>query len=287
MEDLPREIMIVADDRSRSAHLVEGDSFDEDFICSLIDEPANQNMSIPSFVKEEDTIMAGANRFDQSTITTALESLSCDDDCDKTMTDYLEDNEVVPDCDASTSSTDTDTEMRYNVTDSTCPLCYFTVDGGEAVVLNACGHAVCVACFQQHIRSSYKRRSSVCCPMAAASQEPCQSKPLTRSLVRQIMATEVVLPAFLPKKTIPSPSNYHCCPTVGCTNMIYWKEGNGPPISDCFRCDQTGCLTCGVTPYHHNKSCCEYQASMIRPAAVEPMLVLEERTDRDTDRYSF
>jgi hypothetical protein len=279
MDDPPSVAAVIAHGHARNVSLVDDESFEYLSMCSSIDEAADDDMSIPSFVEEEDARIHVEHDLENDTTTTAEESFSIDYD----MEDFYE----MEGCDPAAMSTAETEEMRYNVTDITCHLCYFSVDGGEAIVLPNCGHSVCVSCFQHHVKSPESKYSSGCCPVGS-SEECC--KPLSRSLVKQIMVMEIPgEPHFMPKPS-PAPSCYHRCPGLGCTNVVYWKEGYGPPIGDCFQCNQTSCLKCGVTPYHHNKSCVEYQdsmASLLRPTHVEPTLVIEERSDRNTIRCTL
>ena len=181
-------------------------------------------------------------------------------------------------------------EVAYNVTDVVCPLCHFTVDGGEAVVLPGCHHSVCLICFQEHIQSSQARSVPICCPLGTKT-ECFQS--LDQSLLLQLKATELQATTRSAPAVEERSSVYHQCPSLGCTNLVYWKEGNGPPIGDCFRCNKTFCLKCGAIPFHQSKTCQQYhvhlQACSLRPLGkpVAPSHLIEDRGERNTRRCSF
>eukprot|EP00546_Thalassionema_frauenfeldii_P014064 CAMPEP_0178929850 /NCGR_PEP_ID=MMETSP0786-20121207/20876_1 /TAXON_ID=186022 /ORGANISM="Thalassionema frauenfeldii, Strain CCMP 1798" /LENGTH=153 /DNA_ID=CAMNT_0020606247 /DNA_START=203 /DNA_END=665 /DNA_ORIENTATION=- len=56
---------------------------------------------------------------------------------------------------------------------------------------------------------------------------------------------------------VMSNPDYHHCPTPDCSNIVYYK--NGPPVVDCFKCQKTSCLKCGVSPYHNGMTCEEHK----------------------------
>lgn len=193
-----------------------------------------------------------------------------------------------------------DNDLIYNVSDVTCPLCSVRVDGGEAITLD-CNHTICIPCFQSHIQQHHLSNTTVTtkqinqpviCPLPICNYE----KPVNASVVKQVLD---LVPSFSKNITttavtdrLKSSSVYHICPTGGCTNVLYWKEGNGPPIGDCFQCNNTSCLKCGVFPYHRDQTCEEYKAEMklresthhranivdISPGSV----TIEQRNDKET-----
>lgn len=250
MSNIPRHVVINGEAVDESNFIIiENESFDDGIsIASLIDEnPLEDTLSIPSMVKEQNEQMSVStteDEFEEDTTIAASETKEND------TTSFYE-----MDCSDLSSMERGAEEVCYNVTDITCPMCVYTVDGGEAITLPSCHHSVCIPCFQGHIKSSRKLSLSVCCPLNC--YDAC-SRSLGKSLIRQIMAMEW-LPEEGQMTDAVRSSLYHLCPSLGCTNVVYWKEGHGPPIGDCFRCNHTWCLTCGVTPYHNHKTCQEHQ----------------------------
>ena len=280
MNDIPMHIIVNPDD-NLDFIFIAAESYEEDTsISSLIDD-VDDNISIPTIAKERDqmSVSTTEDEFEDDT------TLACTSDGDSEMASFsemdygqLSSSENVPEAQ----------DLSYNVTDVTCPMCFFSADGGEAIVVPHCNHSVCLSCFQDHIRTSHKVGLPVCCPLSATGT--C-SEPIGRSLVKQIESMEIIAEDSLEPMVASKPSNYHSCPTVGCTNLIYWKEGNGPPLGDCFQCNRTCCLKCGVSPYHTNKTCDEYQTVLDsqRRAALDPLHLhlIEERGESNTRRCSF
>jgi len=257
MSDIPRHVVInenVFDENN--LNFIEAESLDDGIsIGSLIDEnPLEETLSIPSMAKERNEQMSVSTTEDEFEEDTTIAASENEENGAYGMTDFYK-----MDC-SDLSLAHSAEEVCYNVTDITCPLCFYTVDGGEAIALPSCHHSVCIPCFQGHIKSSRKLSLPICCPLQCSAE--C-SRPLGRSLIRQINAME-----WLPEEEEDESnalmadtrsSVYHPCPTLGCANVVYWKEGHGPPIGDCFRCSRTCCLKCGVTPYHNQRTCQEYQ----------------------------
>lgn len=289
MNAIPMHVIVNAGEYNEryGVNYIVAETFDDDdddddvSIVSLIEENEVYDIhSIPSIAKERDQEMSVSTTEDEFEDDTTIGE---NEDPDG-MVEFFD-----MDCghlSLTSESIGEPQELSYNVTDITCPMCYFTVDGGEAIVLPGCNHSVCLSCFQDHIRSSRKRSLPMCCPLNSTAA--C-SQPIDRSLVAQIEAVELVVQDEVGTSR---PSDYHPCPGLGCANIVYWKEGNGPPIGDCFQCKRTCCLKCGVFPYHSHKTCQEYQASRSINQAAQleialPLHVIEERGESSTRRCSL
>lgn len=247
MSNIPRHVVINGEAfDENNLNVIENESFDDGIsIASLIEEnPLEETLSIPSMVKERNEQMSVStteDEFEEDTTIAASET---------------KENFYEMDCSDLSSIAEDVEEVCYNVTDITCPMCFYAVDGGEAITLPSCHHSVCIPCFQGHIQSRRNLCLPVCCSLKGS--DAC-SKPLGKSLIQHIVKMECLLEADGPNEHTVRCSVYHPCPTLGCTNVVYWKEGHGPPIGDCFRCNRTCCLKCGATPYHNHKTCEEHQ----------------------------
>ena len=147
----------------------------------------------------------------------------------------------------------------FNFDPTTCPICYAKADSGEAIILPKCLHSFCMDCFKKCIESQIHngKANELSCPMPI---EECGAA-IDRAILKDVLDEETFrkLQYCQESAFVLSHPEYHHCPTPDCSNIVYWKEGSGPPIVDCFKCNKTSCLKCGASPYHTNRSCEDYK----------------------------
>lgn len=150
-------------------------------------------------------------------------------------------------------------EVLFNIDPVSCPICFTKADSGTALKLPGCGHSFCIECFQHYIRAQIDegRADCVLCPLPATQCGSLVKKSVLNEILDDRDQTD--LEKFSVSAFVLRNADYHYCPTANCSNVVYWKLGNGPPIVDCFKCKKISCLKCSASPYHEGLTCEQYK----------------------------
>ncbi|XP_051932947.1 ranBP-type and C3HC4-type zinc finger-containing protein 1 isoform X2 [Hippocampus zosterae] len=141
-----------------------------------------------------------------------------------------------------------DLSLIPTTSETTCPICFSTLDLGEGVVLRECLHTFCRECLRGSILACAD--AEVSCP------EQCEMKLVDREIKALLTAEEHE--CFLEQRLSVAESRldhtFHCR-TPNCRGWcIYEDEIN---YFQCELCSQVNCLLCKAI--HKDMNCQEYQ----------------------------
>jgi len=161
----------------------------------------------------------------------------------------------------------------YNQHPVSCPICCDDkIEEGCAVILPNCSHSFCTACFNAYIETQIGsgNADNITCPHIVEKVERCNAS-VSMEVLYEIMTEESYTRLKQQKENafVRKNADYHHCPTPDCDNIVLCPQTSEGElrICDCFKCGQTSCLECGVTPFHMSFSCDEYKEYQRRKRA--------------------